>query len=297
MKRKLVSIIINCFNGEKYLQQTLNSILNQKYKKFEVIFIDNCSTDSSPKIYKKIKDKRFRYFKTSKKIKLYDSRNLALKKAKGDFIAFLDADDWWNENFLNSRKNFFLSDKKFGYAFSNCLHYFENTKKFEIFFKKKLPSGYILDDLLKYYFVKISTIILKKELLKNYNFDPFYNIIGDFDFVTKIAKKYKGMSFQDNLVNIRIHKYNFTHNNRKMFYKEFKHWVKNQDFSDYYFKKNKEFIYSKLEYLRLVYLLLHNKNLKLLSDILKFPQFFYKIKLLIIFIIPNFLLKLKKEYF
>ena len=94
MKRKLVSIIINCFNGEKYLQQTLNSILNQKYKKFEVIFIDNCSTDSSPKIYKKIKDKRFKYFKTPQKLKLYASRNFAIKRAKGDFVAFLDADDW-----------------------------------------------------------------------------------------------------------------------------------------------------------------------------------------------------------
>ena len=137
MKKKLVSIIINCFNGEKYLQQTLNSILSQKYKKFEVIFIDNCSTDLSAKIYKKIKDKRFKYFKTRRKINLYDSRNFAIKKTKGDYIAFLDADDWWNENFLNSRQKFFLSNKKFGFSYSNCLHYFENTNKFKIFSKKK----------------------------------------------------------------------------------------------------------------------------------------------------------------
>ena len=69
MTKKLISIIINCFNGEKYLEKNLNSILKQKYSKYEVIFIDNCSTDSSSKIYKKIKDKRFKYFKTSKKIK------------------------------------------------------------------------------------------------------------------------------------------------------------------------------------------------------------------------------------
>ena len=67
MKKKLVSIIINCFNGEKYLSKTLDSILKQKYKKFEVIFIDNCSTDSSAEIFKKIEDKRFKYFKTKKK--------------------------------------------------------------------------------------------------------------------------------------------------------------------------------------------------------------------------------------
>ena len=63
MKKKLISIIINCYNGEKYLLKTLKSIINQKYKNYEVIFVDNCSTDSSAKIYKKIKDKRFKYLK------------------------------------------------------------------------------------------------------------------------------------------------------------------------------------------------------------------------------------------
>ena len=82
MKKRLISIIINCYNGEKYLSQTLNSILSQKYKRYEVIFIDNCSTDSSAKIFKNINDKRFKYFKTLKKVKLYDGRNIALRKCK-----------------------------------------------------------------------------------------------------------------------------------------------------------------------------------------------------------------------
>ena len=83
MQKRLVSIVVNCFNGEKYLQKTLNSILNQKFKNFEVIFVDNCSTDSSSRIFKKIKDRRFYYYKTTKKLSLYASRNLALKKCKG----------------------------------------------------------------------------------------------------------------------------------------------------------------------------------------------------------------------
>ena len=297
MTKKLISIVINCFNGEKYLEKNLNSILKQKYKKYEVIFIDNCSTDSSSKIYKKIKDKRFKYFKTSKKIKLYASRNFALKKAKGEFITFLDVDDWWNEKFLSSRKNFFLSNKKYGFSFSNCLHYYENLKKFKSFYNKKLPSGYILDHLLRYYFVKVSTIILKRELLKNYKFNEYYNIIGDYDLIIRVSKKFKGMGFQDKLVNIRIHRYNFTHNNRKMFYKEFKNWINDQNFNNYFFKKNKNFLFLKLEYLRLIYLLMEDKNFGLLVDIFKFPKFYSKIKLLIIFFIPGFILRLKKEYF
>ena len=117
VKEKLVSIIINCYNGEKYLEKTLNSIINQKYKNFEVIFIDNCSTDRSSNIFKKIKDKRFKYFKTKKKLKLYDGRNFALKKCNGDFITFIDTDDWWDKRLLSSRKQFFIQIKKLDFVF------------------------------------------------------------------------------------------------------------------------------------------------------------------------------------
>ena len=98
--------------------------------------------------------------------------------------------------FLFLEKNF-LSNKKFGF-FSNCFHYYENVRKFKAFTNKKLPSGYILDDLLKDYFVKLSTIIFKRKLLKNYKFNPRYNIIGDYDFIIKISKNLKGWVFKKN---------------------------------------------------------------------------------------------------
>ena len=297
MKKKLISIIVNCYNGEKYLSQTLQSILNQRYKTFEVVFVDNCSTDSSAKIFKKIKDKRFRYFKTKKKIKLYDARNFALNKCKGNFIAFLDSDDLWDKNFLYFRKNFFSSSKKYGFAFSNCYHFYENKKKFEIFYKKKLPSGSILDDLLKFYFVKLSTIIIKKKIINNHKFNSLYNIIGDYDLVIRMAKTYKAMSFQDNLATIRIHADNFTHNNKKMLYEEYNHWVKSQNFNDFYFKKNEKNITLRLEYLKIIYLLLHQKNKKLIIDIMNYPILLLKLKLLIIYFLPNFLIRLKLKYF
>ena len=297
MKSKLVSIVINCFNGEKYLQKTLSSVLEQSYKNFEVIFIDNCSTDQSAKIFKTIKDKRFKYFKTKKKIKLYDSRNFALKKCRGNFIAFLDSDDWWKKNFLSSRKKFFSSSSDYGFSYSNCNHFYENKKKLEIFYKKKLPSGLILNELLEYYFVKLSTIILKKGIINSFKFNPLYNIIGDYDLVIRIAKKFKGMAFQDNLVTIRIHTNNFTHNNRKMFYNEYKHWTNNQNYNDYYFKKNRKKIDLKLEYLKLIYLILQKRNIKLILDVIKYPILLPKMKLLMIYFIPKFLIQLKLKYF
>ena len=297
MKKKLISIIINCYNGEKYLSETLSSILHQKYKNFEVIFVDNCSNDSSSKIFKKINDSRFKYFKTKKKIKLYEARNYALKKCKGHFITFIDTDDWWDRNFLFSRSKFFNSSNEYGFCFSNCFHYLENRKKYIIFSKKKLPSGYILEDLLKNYFIKMGTIILKKELISFMKFNSKYNIIGDYDFIIRASKKFKGMSFQDKLVNIRIHRTNFTHNNRKMFYLEFKDWMKKQNFKKQNFKKNKFYLDQKLEYLRLIFLLTSNKRLSLIFDIFNIDNFVLKIKLLIIFFLPSFVIDIKLKYF
>ena len=92
------------------------------------------------------------------------------------------------------------------------------------------------------------------------------------------------MGFQDKLVNIRIHQNNFSHNNRKMFYQEFKSWLKKQNFNNKYFKKNKFILEQKMEHLRIIHLLINEKKFNLIYDILKIKNFISKIKLLAIFI-------------
>ena len=106
-KKPLVSIIMNCFNGEKYLIESLKSIQNQNYKNWELIFWDNKSTDRSKTIFKKFKDKRFKYYYAKKFTNLYTARNLAIKKAKGKILTFLDVDDLWTSNKLLKQVNFF----------------------------------------------------------------------------------------------------------------------------------------------------------------------------------------------
>ena len=92
-KKFLVSIIMNCHNGEKFLEESLKSIFNQTYNNWELIFWDNVSTDKKFMILKKYKDRRIKYFQAKKFEKLYKARNLALKKSLGDYICFLDTDD------------------------------------------------------------------------------------------------------------------------------------------------------------------------------------------------------------
>ena len=118
LSNPLISIIVNCFNGERYLEECLRSILNQTYHNWEVIFWDNHSTDSSKRIFKKFTDKRFKYHLSPSHTFLYEARDLAIKVSNGDFIAFCDADDFWSKEKLERLIPLF-QDKNVDIVYSN----------------------------------------------------------------------------------------------------------------------------------------------------------------------------------
>ena len=127
MKKKifpLVSIIVNCHNGEQYLAECIKSIIYQTYENWELIFWDNKSKDNSAEIFKSFKDHRFRYFISDKHTNLHEARNNALEKIKGDYIAFLDTDDWWTYNKLEKQVPFF-ENKEINLVYGNCWIYKE----------------------------------------------------------------------------------------------------------------------------------------------------------------------------
>ena len=93
----LISIIMNCHNGEKYLKDSIKSILDQTYQNWELIFYDNNSNDKSKQIFFEFRDKRLKYFYSQKTLKLYKARNLAINQSKGTYISFLDCDDLWKK--------------------------------------------------------------------------------------------------------------------------------------------------------------------------------------------------------
>ena len=107
--------------------------------------------------------------------------------------------------------------------------FLKTQKKTKIFSKSKFPSGFVTNYLLNDYVVKMGTIIIKKRIAKLYKFNQNYNIIGDFDFILRVSEKFKAKAFNDLLVTIRIHQNNFSHTNRKLFYNEFKSWIKSKN--------------------------------------------------------------------
>lgn len=97
-----VSIIVPIYNVEKYLERCVTSILNQTYKNIEVLLIDDCATDTSGEIAKKFeqKDSRCRYIKREKNGGLSAARNTGVENATGEYLSFIDSDDWVSENFI-----------------------------------------------------------------------------------------------------------------------------------------------------------------------------------------------------
>lgn len=125
----LVSIIMPLYNGEKFIKITLESVLKQTYKNWELLITNDGSKDSSPKIVEE-------YIKKDERIKLFNqinrgsaaARNNSLKEAKGKYIVFLDSDDIWEDNFLEKQIKF-LKEKNASLVFSSYRRINEEGKE------------------------------------------------------------------------------------------------------------------------------------------------------------------------
>lgn len=111
----LVSIIMPSYNTASYIKQTIQSVLDQTYTNWELIIVDDCSTDNTDEVVDTIKDCRIRYFKNEKNSGAAISRNKALREAKGQWIAYLDSDDLWMPEKLEKQIKFMEEN---GCAFS-----------------------------------------------------------------------------------------------------------------------------------------------------------------------------------
>ena len=287
--QSLISVIVNYHNGEKYLERCIKSIISQEYKNFEIIVWDNASTDNSKKIIEKFKERKIRYFRHPIKENLYKARNRAIEKSSGQLIAFLDSDDWWEENYLSSREKYFR-DPNIDFFYSNTNIFYEKKRKKKLYRNFSLPDGKIFSDLVKDYFIIISGTIFKKELFEKYGkFNEDYNILGDYDFIMKISKYCNAHVNNLPLLNYRVHENNFLKLHTKKYYEEYKDWFdKNVKENDDYFKKNINFLKNKLGYIEILSLIENEeKNISILIKIFKHKILIEKIKLLILFFLPK----------
>lgn len=227
MKREpLVSVVMNCYNGEKYLREAIDSVLAQTYRNLEIIFWDNQSTDSSAKIFKSYADQRLRYFYAPKHTWLYEARNYAIENASGEFLAFLDVDDWWIPEKLEDQIGLF-EDPDVGFVCSKYWVVQEKQGTRKLSRKRTIPTGWVLNDLLTDYPVGLLTLVLRRTAFDALpgGCDSRFHVMGDLDLVVRLAMKWKMACCQKPLAYYRLHGENEGQKQKARHVAEYQIWV------------------------------------------------------------------------
>lgn len=183
-----VSIIVNCYNGEKYLKQCLDSIYAQSFTDWEIIFFDNNSSDRSSEIAKSY-DERLRYYKNHETIPLGHARKEAVNMAYGEWIAFLDTDDYWFSNNLSTQINL-LEKSDFILSYAGIQEICESGKIIRNYVPQK-RGGYIFPLLLNQFDINMVTPLVRKKALLDYNlnFEPIITASEEYNLFMRLAAK------------------------------------------------------------------------------------------------------------
>lgn len=224
-----VSVVINVLNGAETLGVALESALTQDEVEIEVVVWDNGSTDGTGDVVRSFSDQRIRYFRSTETVPLYAARNLAIAQCTGDFVAFLDSDDWWSHDKLKKQVKLFCPE--IGLVYSNFFLVNEVTRTTKRYTRRSLPTGRIYSKLLKRYRVGLLTIVVRRELLRCLMFDPTLEIIGDFDFVMAIAKEQEIACCQEYLGWSRFNGGNESERKKTQHLKELVLWCENKRLS------------------------------------------------------------------
>jgi teichuronic acid biosynthesis glycosyltransferase TuaG len=214
----LVSVIMPIFNAEKFLPKTLDSLLSQSYLEWELIAVDDCSKDSSAEILKEysLKDPRIQFIQKESNSGSADTRNTAIRISKGRYIAFLDADDLWDSNFLSEMIGF-MNYHNSAFSFSSYRivdeEEIELTKPFTVSQKK-----YNRLDLLLYNRVGLLTAIYDTKAIGKMYFDVELKSLRDdyalwLDIIQKIGYGHGNPKI---LASYRVRKNAMTSNKKKV---------------------------------------------------------------------------------
>jgi teichuronic acid biosynthesis glycosyltransferase TuaG len=184
---QLVSIVMPCFNASETINESLLSVINQTYTNIEIIVVDDGSTDDSIQLVKQNFPSVFLYQNNTGKKGVSTARNLGISRAKGDWIAFLDADDIWMKEKLEKQINQ-LNGCRWGHTNSFYFGYNQSgsTKRSDF---TELGSGMVFQILLLDNFVTTSTVIAERQLLINSGgFDESFDMLEDWKLWLLLSK-------------------------------------------------------------------------------------------------------------
>ena len=224
----LVSILMNCFNGERYLREAIDSVIGQTYQNWELVFWDNQSTDKSKAIFDSYQDSRLKYYYAPEHTDLGGGRANAFKYLIGDYIAVLDTDDVWLPSKLEKQLQLF-SDPDIGIVISDTL-FFNETDDRPLYNGEYPAEGDVFRELLTGYFVSLETLMLRKSVVDrlSYGFDADFSFIADFDIVLRVSQISKLAVYKEVLAKWRVHEASDSWRFPASFSEEKERWIDKQ---------------------------------------------------------------------
>jgi glycosyltransferase involved in cell wall biosynthesis len=186
-----VSIIIPTYNREKFILRALQSAINQTFQDFEVLIIDDASTDNTYKTVLSLKNEKIRYFKLDNNVGQCVARNYGIGKSSGEYIAFLDSDDEWLPTKLEKQIKLLDSDNKIGAVYCSSYNTDDRTGIMDLIKSDKYKRGNISFDLLSGLCPPTpSLFVVKSEIIKEAGmFDEKLITFVDVDLWLRIAQK------------------------------------------------------------------------------------------------------------
>ena len=200
MNVPLVSIVMNCYNSEVFLKKAIESIYSQSYKNWEIIFWDNQSTDSSQSIAQSF-DKKIKYYYSKVHTNLGRARKLALEKANGDYIAFLDCDDEWLPKKLEQQVYQLENNREFGFCYTGVYYINEMGKNIVTYFPKA-KTGNVFPQQLLNYEIGIQSVLIRSGVPLTFKEELEY--CPDYDLLINISARYMGIVINKPLIKYRI---------------------------------------------------------------------------------------------
>ena len=201
--KNLISIVLPVYNGEKYLRESIESILQQTYQNWELLILDDCSTDKTARIAAEYAnaDNRVHYFRNEKNLKLPGNLNRGFSLAKGDYLTWTSDDNRYKPHALECMITALQNDPKVQFAFASCRIIDGTGKEIEyIMVNEKSKKSIVGSNC-----VGACFLYTRKVYEEVGNYDPEYTLVEDFDYWQRIFSKFKTVAIKDILYEYRWH--------------------------------------------------------------------------------------------
>ena len=215
----MISVIMPLYNNEKYVEESIQSVINQTYTDWELLIINDASTDNSLQIAEKLAktDNRIKLINLKENKGVSHARNLGIKESKGEYISFLDSDDLWDKAFLKNTSTLLFNQKK-DLVYSNFAFLYNNKLIQPI--NATLINGSLNDFIIKtkqryetIFPFCVGTFLIKKSLIIKYNitFPEDQHLFEDTLVWTELLCITKAVSLNQVLLYYRQHSESITH--------------------------------------------------------------------------------------